>query len=219
MQDHGRDAILAKSREVGYDALTPVEKAAVAAAVSVADPGELHWPGRAHCLESLEGHLIKASRLARVMWNAMENGDLALDERDRLGLYELASSVADHASGACYAFYLEREREAAASLEKIEADPVFVLIAEWRRLEDAHIAAVEENDRLGSEEADEAQTRACHAVQAFERSALFQARPTTAAGAATLLRLIADIIGPHKGGECAPALRAAAAVFDREESK
>jgi hypothetical protein len=194
MQDHERDAILAKSREVGYDALTQVEKAAVAAAVSVADPGELHWPARAHCLESLEGHLIKASRLARVMWNAMENGDLALDERDRLGLYELASSVADHASGACYAFYLESGRKAAAVLEKIEADPVFPALNEWERLRDAD----------GSE-----------AAAAFKADILLKTRPTSSAGALALLRFIAGVLSETGGA----AILAAADVLEQEARK
>jgi hypothetical protein len=137
MTDQKYSDILAKAREVGYDALTPVEQAAVTAAVSVANSSELHWPGRAHCLESLEEHLVKASHLSRALWNALDTDGLGLDERDRLALYELAGCVSDHASAARFSFYLQGERKAAAALEEIEADPVFSLIAEWRRLEDA----------------------------------------------------------------------------------
>jgi len=170
MTDTKNDEILAKAREVGFDALTPVEQAAVAAAVSVANPNELHWPARAQCLESLEEHLTKAARLSRVMWNALENDDLDLDERDRLGLYELAASISDHASAARHAFYLEHEREAAAAREKIEADPVFPAMAEWKRLRAAE----------GSE-----------AAATFEADVLLKTPPTSGAGALELLRFVA----------------------------
>ena len=65
----------------------------------------LHWPAREDHLESLEQHLMKASQLSRALWVALSNeGHSCEDERSRLALEQLASTVADHASAALFMF-------------------------------------------------------------------------------------------------------------------
>ncbi|MGD9542228.1 hypothetical protein [Methylocystis sp.] len=76
---------------------------------------DLHWPGRADCLEDIEQHLNTASRLARALWIALTVGDFAGDERDVDALCELASAVSDHTSAARFAFYGKLEKAEARS--------------------------------------------------------------------------------------------------------
>lgn len=65
----------------------------------------LHCAARKGHLEDLEIHLIKAARLSRALWVALQNEDLCEDDRSRLALAELASEVADHASAAEFVFF------------------------------------------------------------------------------------------------------------------
>jgi hypothetical protein len=135
----------------------------------LADPDELHHPARARSMESLEEHLTIATNLARALWNAIDGLDSGTDERDKLALYELAGAVADHASAARYAFYLQDERSAARAIEAAETDPVFPAIEEWKR-----VRAVEGSD----------------AAAAFEAEVLLKTYPTSKAGALALLRFL-----------------------------
>lgn len=70
----------------------------------------LHWPARSASLQSVDEHLNSAARLSRALWCALysEQTDTS-DPRDREGLLELASMIADHTSAAEYAYGL-RER-------------------------------------------------------------------------------------------------------------
>ncbi len=72
----------------------------------------LHMPSRADRIESLEVHLRAASSLARALWLraiADETASVFTDPRDRAAFDELATSVADRASAALFAFLKERE--------------------------------------------------------------------------------------------------------------
>jgi hypothetical protein len=157
----------------------------------LADPDELHHPARAGSMESLEEHLTTAANLARALWNAIDGLDSGTDERDKLALYELAGAVADHASAARYAFYLQDERSAARAIEDIETDPVFPALEEWKRLRDAE----------GSD-----------AAAAFEANVLLKTYPTSGAGALALLRFLAARVE----GDFAVSVVAVIDVIERE---
>lgn len=74
---------------------------------------ELHTMARLSRLDELEDHLNTAARLARALWLAIGGMD-DLDERDKQGLTELASMVADHTSAARFAFYVNADKDASA---------------------------------------------------------------------------------------------------------
>lgn len=75
---------------------------------------------------TLEEQIYRAASLSRALWLAIE-GVNDIDSRDKAALYELASSVADHACAAKYAFNrdnaLEAERAAKAAAEADKAAP------------------------------------------------------------------------------------------------
>ncbi|WP_036286394.1 hypothetical protein [Methylosinus sp. PW1] len=81
---------------------------------TIANADRLHWPGRAHFLQSVEQHACQAAGLARALWNAIEGLDGDIDERDKMALYELAGAVSDHASATLYALYREDDLRRAA---------------------------------------------------------------------------------------------------------
>ncbi|HEY8162070.1 MAG TPA: hypothetical protein VIF34_07370 [Methylocystis sp.] len=62
----------------------------------------LHWPGRKHCLLTLEEHLDHSSALARALWLATDADVDFKDPRDVAAIRNLASLVADHTSAAEY---------------------------------------------------------------------------------------------------------------------
>jgi len=76
--------------------------------ITTANPDDLQFPARVHCLESLEEHIRRTARLSRAMWNAVEGAQIE-DERDKTALEALASEVADHASAVMFLFYREAD--------------------------------------------------------------------------------------------------------------
>ncbi|MCW2316768.1 hypothetical protein SAMN06265338_1308 [Rhodoblastus acidophilus] len=70
----------------------------------------LQRPARLKCLDSAEEHLNTARNLSRALWLLLHNGEYySEDERDTQALAELASAIADHASAATVAYYMEHE--------------------------------------------------------------------------------------------------------------
>ncbi|CAN2533388.1 hypothetical+protein [Methylocapsa aurea] len=92
--------------------------------IITADADALHWPARAHCLQSLEEHANRAARLARALFIAIDGLDSGTDDRDKMALFELASDVADHATATVYAFNLEHDRRRAEAEAAHKADSV-----------------------------------------------------------------------------------------------
>lgn len=152
---------------------------------------DLHWPGRANCIEGIEEHLNVAAGLARALWTAIDGIGSDIDPRDKVALYELSGCVSDHASAARYAYYISHESDAAAAPAD---DPIFAAIkahqAAWATLSNA-------GDRtdtvlvaqLGGKvtEKDRAAFEAARGEEAAVRETLVATSPTTKAGARAAL--------------------------------
>jgi hypothetical protein len=89
---------------------TPSKAAEIPEGHEDRDAEYLHWPGRRRQLLTLDEHLASASSLARALWLATDDVDLA-DPRNAAALRALASEVADHTSAAEYVLATRERRQ------------------------------------------------------------------------------------------------------------